>query len=237
MENSLTFSVWRPAQPTETPLAATFAETDEQRALKQSTGLHTGLPRSDGKKKHFSKYCDAKGNRIDRDLTAYEAGSEMMKDPAFTSVRTGESMVAQPLDFVLPDDPEEELEEVAVGESANELGLENRMRAETEDPMGDLDGSSEGTEAGDEQKSNTQKGLGKRKAKMHGSTGIADGQKVEGALSETKRSWNRQSNALIQGSNNGARGRNNNGNQGKRKSRSPMDNRYTFKSLPPEESF
>lgn len=154
----------------------------------------------------------------------------MMKDPAFTSARTGESMVAQPLNFVLPDDPEEEeLEEVAVGESANEQGLEGGMKMETEDPVGDLDGSSEGTEAGDEQKSNTGKGLGKRNTKMHGSTGIADGQKVEGTLPEAKRSWNRQLNALTQGNNNGTRGRNNSGNQGKRKSRSPLDNRYTFK--------
>lgn len=159
----------------------------------------------------------------------------MMRDPVFTSVRTGESMVAQPLDFLLPDDPEdEELEEVAVGESANEQGLENGMKMETEDLAGDLDGSSEGTEAGDEQKSNTEKGPGKRNTKM---PGIADGQKVEGALSEAKRSWNRQSGALTQGNNNGARGRNNNGNQGKRKSRSPLDNRYTFKPRSPEEPF
>lgn len=226
MDNLLTFPVWRPAQPIEIPLAATFAETDEQRSLKQSTGLRTRLPRGDSKKKHFSKYCDAKGNRIGKDLTAYESGSEMMRDPAFASVRTGESMVAQPLDFVLPDDPEEEeLEEVAVGESANEQGLENGMKAETEDPMRDPDGSSEGTEAGDEQTSDTQKGPGKRKAKMHSSAGIADGKNAKGALSETKRSWNRQPNAPTQGYSNGARGRNNGGNQGKRKSRSPPDNR------------
>lgn len=236
MENSLTFPVWRPAQSIEIPLAATFAETDEQRSLKQSTELHTGLPRCNSKKKHFSKYCDAKGNRIGKDLTAYEAGSEMMRDPAFTSVRTGESMVAQPLDFVLPDDPEEEeLEEVAVGESANEQGLENGMKAETEDPMRDPDGSSEGTEAGDEQ-SDTQKGPGKRKAKMHSSAGISDRKNAEGGLSETKRSWNRQQNASTQGYSNGARGPNNGGNQGKRKSRSPPDNRYAS-SPPPEEPF
>lgn len=109
----------------------------------------------------------------------------MLKDPVFASVRTGESMVAQPLEFVLPDEEEPEASE----------GAESMLKAEGDDAESDT------TEA------------------------AVDASKQDGVLSETKRSWNWQSAASVQAGR--QRGRtSNSGNQGKRKSRSPLDNKY-----------
>lgn len=83
------------------PLAATFAETDAERREK------SGEPEKDATEGvRPSKYFDEKGARIDKYVTQPPADGAQ-KDPVFESVRTGGSMIAEPLFFVLPDDPEE----------------------------------------------------------------------------------------------------------------------------------
>jgi hypothetical protein len=83
------------------PLAATFAETDAERSEKPGEAEKDA---TEGV--HPSKYCDEKGVRIDKYLTQPPADGAL-EDPVFKSVRTGGSMIAEPLFFVLPDDPEE----------------------------------------------------------------------------------------------------------------------------------
>lgn len=236
--------VWRPAQPTETPLEATFNETDDRRNSKKATPVN-GVSKGDGKKKCFSKYFDAKGNRLNRDI--YQPDSEIMQDPAFKSVRTGESMLAQPLDFVLPDDPEEDGEPSngVTGENlvTNRDGLEDGLKVDEAAAqligVDEAGGGTGGTNVGDLL---TDSKIDKVSGKMQGVTELRNNQ--ASILPENKKSWNRQPisiqtshngyvgrregvNGLFgNNNNNGARGRSNGINQGKRKSRSPLDNGY-----------
>jgi len=92
--------VYKPPERVEKPLAATFAETDAQRSEM------TDDPEKPAEQRVFStKYFDANGARIDGyRIKPVEDGEP--EDPVCDSVRTGGSMLSQPLEFTLPDDPE-----------------------------------------------------------------------------------------------------------------------------------
>ncbi|KAL7266369.1 hypothetical protein RUND412_011087 [Rhizina undulata] len=100
--------IWRPAPQVDEPLEATFDETEAKRKLKPVPTVGDDALRTTNEPKKISKYFDEKGRRLYGHKI--DENSEMMKDPAFKSVRTGGSMLAQPLDYSLP---EEEVEAAA----------------------------------------------------------------------------------------------------------------------------
>ena len=92
--------VYKPPERVEKPLAATFAETDAQRSEMADDSEKPAEQRV-----FSTKYFDAKGARIDG--YRIESGKDgEPEDPVCDSVRTGGSMLSQPLEFTLPDDPE-----------------------------------------------------------------------------------------------------------------------------------
>ncbi|KAG0642055.1 hypothetical protein HOY80DRAFT_1109226 [Tuber brumale] len=92
--------VYKPPERVEKPLAATFAETDAQRSEK------TDDPEKPTDQRVFStKYFDEKGARVDGYVIKPGEDGEP-EDPAYNSVRTGGSMLSQPLEFALSGDPE-----------------------------------------------------------------------------------------------------------------------------------
>ncbi|KAI5842984.1 hypothetical protein DFP73DRAFT_595516 [Morchella snyderi] len=186
--------IWRPAQPTETPLDATFQETEEQGNDKKT------------KENPLTKYFDSKGRRINRDF--YGEGSEIMKDPIWESIRTGGSMLAQPLEWELPDEPEEEVKVENEAENTQEEKSAEVRFEETDEPVGSEDTA--------EKKIHT---VGDASDPKNPCTR----QPVTTSLANTSHTGRHE--GINNLSSSGARGRTNGINQGgKRKSRSPLDN-------------